>query len=289
MYADYAAAIADYKAQAEQLYAVYTVEVRNYREDVTAIRDAALAEYKEEAAQIYDAAVAEYNAKVQTAVQEASALYDRIKTNFSQDWKLGSIDLSAETGDIIVPPAGIRGKQVSLTAKNLVLEGGEVKGNVQFDIDQIIGDLGDIAGPIGGTVGGDVVVSIDLPEIALPTLPEISLPDLPEATLPTTPTVAIPSTPAISVPAVPAPSAGGTSGLGGLSGSMGSLSTSNVSAATVAVASVQEEVIQQAKAETVSTAEEIEGGGDSQDKKRKGRPGLRLKRGVTIQVDVQEN
>jgi filamentous hemagglutinin family protein len=78
---------------------------------------------------------------------------------FNGNWKLGDIDLTATTGNVVVPPAGIRGKNIKVTAKRLDLQGGEISGNLSLDVGQITGGLGFILGPVSGNVGGTTVNS----------------------------------------------------------------------------------------------------------------------------------
>lgn len=74
---------------------------------------------------------------------------------FIEPLKLGNIYLEAEE-DVVVPPAGIRGREVIIKARDLILEGGQVQGSVQLDVDSIVGDLGSIVGSLSGVVGGAV-------------------------------------------------------------------------------------------------------------------------------------
>lgn len=91
--------------------------------------------------------------------EQYSALYaQELKqkvTEFIEPLKLGNIYLEAEE-DVVVPPAGIRGREVIIKARDLILEGGQVQGSVQLDVDSIVGDLGSIVGSLSGVVGGAV-------------------------------------------------------------------------------------------------------------------------------------
>jgi filamentous hemagglutinin family protein len=107
-----------------------------------------------------------FQAGLQDALTIAGEQYDRIKADFSREWKLGNIDLTAPSGDVVVPPAGIRGKTVSITAKNLDLQGGTVEGNVVIDVDKILGDQSAITGPLTGSIGGSVVIPVSVPTSA---------------------------------------------------------------------------------------------------------------------------
>jgi filamentous hemagglutinin family protein len=83
--------------------------------------------------------------------------YDQIKADFRKDWKLGDISLKAGNS-IIIPPAGIRGKKITIDAPNVNLEGGQLKGDVTFvNVQQITGGSAGILGPVSGSVGGVTV------------------------------------------------------------------------------------------------------------------------------------
>jgi filamentous hemagglutinin family protein len=79
--------------------------------------------------------------------------------SFNNNWKLGNIDLKAPTGSVVVPPAGIRGKNIKIKALRLDNQGGEISGNLSLDVGQITGGLGFILGPVSGSVGGTTVNS----------------------------------------------------------------------------------------------------------------------------------
>ncbi|HET6464762.1 MAG TPA: filamentous hemagglutinin N-terminal domain-containing protein [Nitrospiria bacterium] len=83
--------------------------------------------------------------------------YTQYVAIFNKDWKLGSIDLKAPLGTVVVPSAGIRGKNISIEAKNLDLQGGNISGNLSLNVGQITGGLGTILGPVSGNVGGTTV------------------------------------------------------------------------------------------------------------------------------------
>ncbi|MFY9268294.1 MAG: hypothetical protein WAO55_00935, partial [Candidatus Manganitrophaceae bacterium] len=211
-----------------------------------------------------------YQVDVGKAVEAAVQRYEEIKGEHRKDWKLGDINLKAENGSVVVPPAGIRGKKITIEAKTLDLQGGQVSGDVDIDVGRLTGAGGGLTGPVTGNIGSNVVTSISLPSI---------------------------------------PSGGATGGvsLGGLSGSTGSLSAASsgsVTTASAAVATVQEKVAEQARAEepsvapsaadtepTASGVEEGRTGGETAAKKKgsgKYRT-LQIRRGVTIQVEVNED
>ncbi|HTN42223.1 MAG TPA: filamentous hemagglutinin N-terminal domain-containing protein [Nitrospiria bacterium] len=108
----------------------------------------------------------QFKAGLAEALTAASEQYDQIKAEFSGDWKLGNIYLTAPAGDVVVPPAGIRGKTVSITAENLDLQGGAVEGNVVIDVDKITGDQSAITGPLSGSIGGSISIPISAPSSA---------------------------------------------------------------------------------------------------------------------------
>jgi hypothetical protein len=199
--------------------------------------------------------VSVYEEVVRTAVEAVRQEYELIKAEHVKDWKLGDIDLVA-TEDVVVPPAGIRGRIVSIKAKKLVLEEGEIEGSVQLDIEELIGPIEDLKDVVGGSIGKESV------------LPAFSTP---------------PPTPPVSPPPAPAASAGGLSL--GLSGTTGTLATSLSSASTVAEA-VTEGVRDSAAADTPE--EEVAKGtpGGAEDERKKAVRSVRLKRGVTIEVQV---
>jgi hypothetical protein len=183
---------------------------------------------------------AEYNAQLERDVQAWADQYAEIIANFVQDWQLGSIVVKASEGDVIVPPAGIRGKNITIEAKNLDLQGGEIIGNVTIDVDQIVGNQDTITGPLTGNIGGNIVQNV---------------------------------------------STDSASSLGGLSGTTGSLSTTASAVTTVAetVSSVEEKATDQRVA---SAGKDREADEDSKKNKKTG--SVRLKRGVTIEVEVKE-
>jgi len=220
----------------------------------------------------YEAA---YKAEVQNAVQIQNDQFNLVKAGINKRFQLGDIYLNAPSGDVVVPPAGIRGKTISIAAQHLTLQGGDIQGNITLNVDQISGNLNGLVGSVGGKVGGNTV----LPPLNVPALPPISLPS--------------------------GASASAGSSLGGLSGSTGSVSSSSsTTAATTAAAasSVREDAAQQQTAATDQQAAaedpaQSDGGGPPQEQKstsHKAKKGnmvrsLHFKKGVTIEVDVSEN
>ncbi|HXZ25705.1 MAG TPA: filamentous hemagglutinin N-terminal domain-containing protein [Nitrospiria bacterium] len=195
------------------------------------------------AAQVLKQAIAGHDITIfkpqdQAAQQQAAKLwsdaYSEIIGQFTKDWKLGDIRLTALEGSVVVPPAGIRGKNILIKAKNLKLVGGAVAGNLIVDVGNISGSLHGLAGPTFGNLGGNF--------------------------------------------AVPSPTS--SSGLSGLSGSTGSLS-STVTTMTASVAdTVQDQETKKAEAETAASS------GAPGEQAKKKQHSVRLKQGVTIEVEV---
>lgn len=210
-----------------------------------------------------------YQLEVDKAVAAAALRYEAVKAEHRKDWKLGDIHLKAGNGSVVVPPAGIRGRKLTIEAKNLDLQGGQISGDVQINVGSLTGGGSGLTGPVAGNIGSNVVTSISLPSI-------------------------------------PSGGAAGGVSLGGLSGSTGSLSSASsgsVSTASSAVTAVQEKVVEQTRAEEPSVvatagsaASRPEGGegrtdGEEQLAKKKGSGrfrSLEIRRGVVIQVEVNE-
>ncbi len=169
-----------------------------------------------------------------------------------QPLELGDINLKAGR-DIVVPPAGIRGRRINLLAgRDLNLQGGTIEGQIQFDVGgKLEGSPTAFVGSFSGTsaVGGSISGGA---------------------------------------------SAGGSSLGGGLSGVTGTVAaTASATAGTSSTAAKSVEAVQdktteastqqaQAQAKKTMTAK-------SEDKEGKTRlaQSVRVKRGVTIQVDVK--
>lgn len=175
--------------------------------------------------------------------EQYSALYAQLLkqrvAEFIEPLKLGNIHLQAEE-DVVVPPAGIRGREIVIKARNLILEGGQVQGRVDIDVDSIVGDLGSIVGSLSGVVGGGIA---------------------------------------------PPPQSATASLSLGLSGTTGNLATS-VSGSTVAEA-VTEEVRESGA--TNSPEDEMRGGASGGEDEKKPVRSVRLKRGVTVEVQVSSD
>jgi hypothetical protein len=213
------------------------------------------AEYVKLVEQEFESQVRAYEADVNAAVEAASQEYERIKADHIKDWKLGDIYLEAAE-DVVVPPAGIRGRIVDIKAKKLVLvDGGEVEGSVQLDIEELIGPLEDLKDVVGGGIGGERV----LPVFITPPPPPLTFSPPPPST----------STGNLSL---------------GLSGATGTLSSVNT-ASTVAEA-VTEETIAPGAGNAPGDATGVDS--DDREGKKGDKPvrSVRLKRGVTIEVQV---
>ena len=100
----------------------------------------------------------QYQSTLQSAYKAWSDDYNEILSEFTKDWKLGDIALTALQGSVVVPPAGIRGKNISIQAKNLDLIGGAIVGNLNVDVGNITGNKNGIVGPTFGNLGGSFTV-----------------------------------------------------------------------------------------------------------------------------------
>ena len=88
--------------------------------------------------------VSALNARANQLTKERKPVFDEtVAKPFIQALKLGDISLTAERGDIVIPPAGIRGRNVELYAPHgrVDFQGGAVSGNVNI-----------FAGALGGSV-----------------------------------------------------------------------------------------------------------------------------------------
>jgi filamentous hemagglutinin family protein len=162
--------------------------------------------------------------------------------------QLGDVGLFAAQ-NIIVPPAGIRGKRIVLDAgESLDLRGGQIIGKSTINVPQITGSLASFAGSVVGTVGGSSVSA--------------------------------------------AGGAGGGS-VGGLSGATATVSaTASATGSTSSTASKGAEQAQQLVADSSESvarqaAREAVAKTDEQGKKSSAAQTVRVKRGVTIEVDVK--
>lgn len=219
--------------------------------------EGAIRDYEARATEMIEAQFQEYleSDEVAAAVAVAEQEFEVIRANHIADWKLGNIALDAGQ-DVVVPKGGIRGRRVSIKAKgNLDLQGGQIQGDTDIDANRIIGNIKDLTGP----------VKLLRDELGVSGL---------GANLITPPTFSVPTV-----------TTSGSSSLGGLSGATGSVSTT-VSAATT-VAEAVDAGQEQATPDVVAEAETVSESGDGgEDKKGKKTRSVRLKRGVTIEVEV---
>jgi hypothetical protein len=165
-----------------------------------------------------------------------------------QPLELGDVYLKAGQ-DILVPPAGIRGKRVELDAgRALDFQGGEVQGKVRFKAQRLTGDV-KVSGTFAGSSSGGGSVSI--------------------------------------ANSGGGGSVGGLSGVTGTVAATSSSTSASVSSAQKATESVQEAAAdlatQQANAQAQQVAKKSDGQGDSKKKPAT----IRTSRGVVIQVDVK--
>lgn len=165
-----------------------------------------------------------------------------------QPLELGDVYLKAGQ-DILVPPAGIRGKRVELDAgRALDFQGGEVQGKVRFKAQRLTGDV-KVSGTFAGSSSGGGSVSI--------------------------------------ANSGGGGSVGGLSGVTGTVAATSSSTSASVSSAQKATESVQEAAAdlatQQANAQAQQVAKKSDGQGDSKKKPTT----IRTSRGVVIQVDVK--
>lgn len=169
-----------------------------------------------------------------------------------QPLELGDIALKAGR-DIVVPPAGIRGRRITLLAgRDLNLQGGTIEGQIQFDVGgKLQGSPTAFVGSFSGTsaVGGSISGGA---------------------------------------------SAGGSSLGGGLSGVTGTVAaTASATAGTSSTASKSVESVQEKTTEASAQQAQADAKktmtAKSEDKEGKSRlaQSVRVKRGVTIQVDVK--
>ncbi len=223
------------------LKAEYEAETRDYEARATEIIEAQYREYLT-------------SPGVLAAIAEAERQYEVIRANHIAGWKLGNIGLDAGR-DVVVPPAGIRGRRVVIKATGVVdLQGGEIHGDTQIDSSGITGQIEGLKGPVTTTHNGERVTGL-----------------FTNVTVPTT-------------PSIPPVSSGGSS-LGGLSGSTGSVSTTASAATTVAevVAKAEEATNSESASQAGTSDGEDDGSGNKKGKKTRM---VRLKHGVTIEVEV---
>ncbi|MGQ0812320.1 MAG: two-partner secretion domain-containing protein [Nitrospiraceae bacterium] len=164
--------------------------------------------------------------------------------------ELGDINLNAGR-DLVVPPAGIRGRRIDIRAgRNIDLRGGTIEGQVNFSAGgSVVGSLASFVGSFSGAASGGAVSG--------------------------------------------ASSGGGSSLSGGLSGGItGTVAaTASATAGTSSTASKMTAEVQQSTADAATTqssgSKQVASKSDEKDKDRAVAQSVRVKRGVTIQVDVK--
>jgi len=87
----------------------------------------------------------------QLTIQKEQIFNETVKTPFINSLKLGDITLNAEQGRIIIPPAGIRGRIVTLNSPFLDFQGGTISGNVQVPPSAAISGNVSISGTVTGS------------------------------------------------------------------------------------------------------------------------------------------
>ncbi len=186
--------------------------------------------------------------------QELRAAYEPVFNAqldaFINPLNLGNITLTAEQGNIIIPPAGIRGRDVALIAPNgaVVFQGGAVEGRARAVAQRLEGPILNVGVFAASTTAGTVSVSTGSSGGG-------SLAPL------TSPGVAAPVSATVGASTAAAKSAE---------------STEETAAETSS---------QQAKAE--ASARQTAARTDDKEKKTGVAQGVRVKRGVTIEVDVK--
>lgn len=162
---------------------------------------------------------------------------------------LGDVSLDAGS-DIVVPPAGIRGRRVDLVAgRTLDFQGGEVQGKVTFRAARLSGDV-QVTGTFSGATSGGASVSI--------------------------------------ASSGGGGSVGGLSGVTGTVGASAGASVSSVSTAQKTSEAAQEAVTEVANQQAAQKNQQAAKTGlKEKDGKSMMAQALRGKRGVVIQVDVK--
>lgn len=161
---------------------------------------------------------------------------------------LGDVSLDAGL-DIVVPPAGIRGRRVDLVAgRTLDFQGGEVQGKVTFKAANLSGDV-QVTGTFSGATSGGASVSI--------------------------------------ASSGGGGSVGGLTGVTGTVGAAAGASVASVSTAQQASEAAQESVTEASNQQAEKKQQAAKTGPKEKDGKSMVAQALRGKRGVIIQVDVK--
>ena len=192
-------------------------------------------------------------AKEKRLLAEQGPIFNQVFERFIVGKQLGNIHLAARQGDIVVPVAGIRGRRIELLAPNgtLDLKGGVIAGLTSFTARTVSGSL---AGSFSGTVAGSS-----------------------------------------SSGSVSGSSSAGGGNLGGITGTTGSVSaaSSSSTAATTSTAVKASAAVQEGAADAAGEGAEAKSrqvASKGSDKDKKGSTfaqSIKMKHGVTIQVDVK--
>lgn len=186
------------------------------------------------------------NQQILRLSKEREPVFNQIFDEFVAPLKLGDISLTAAR-DIVVPPAGIRGRKISLTAgRNLDLQGGTIEGQTKVKADQIKGDTTRFVGNFNATTSSGTTGGANS-----------------------------------GGGGTVAPLSGTTSATAPVSATASSSSTASGNTSSVKD-SAADAVSQQTKQDTKTASSK--GGGKGGE--AKSRP-IRVKQGVTIQVDVK--
>ena len=180
--------------------------------------------------------------------------YDRIFEQFITEprgpknlpLQLGDITLIA-AHNIVVPPAGIRGKRITLDAGNsLDLQGGSIIGKTQLNVPRITGSIvGAFGGSATGAVGGG------------------------------------------GFSAAGGSGGSSVGGLSGATSTVSASAASSTSTSALASKSAEEQVQQTTSAQSSATQQVASKKTDEKDGKSQLAASVRVKRGVVIQVDVK--
>ncbi|MBA5866610.1 MAG: filamentous hemagglutinin N-terminal domain-containing protein [Nitrospira sp. CR1.3] len=162
--------------------------------------------------------------------------------------ELGDVSLNAGL-DILVPPAGIRGKRVDLVAgRTLDFQGGEVQGKVRFKATNLTGDV-KVAGTFAGSSSGGGTVSV--------------------------------------ANSGGGGSVGGLSGVTGGVAATSASTSGSVSTAQKASEAVQETATAATSQQAEAKAKQLAAKDDEKGKSSKVAQSIKMKHGVIIQVDVK--
>lgn len=104
------------------------------------------------------------DAKIEALVKQREPVFDALFNDFINNTPIraGDITLTArndsETGSVVVPPAGIRGRRIEINSDNLDLQGGTISGLANINSASVTGQT---AGSFAGSASGAVKASGD--------------------------------------------------------------------------------------------------------------------------------